>query len=208
MEITQKTGMFGGKVSVHITNNDELIFTHEKMLNKSTSKYLLDHIDPLFESYKQFSMAAAITSAVFLVLAIFLYWYGKTQFSPPEDVGYLFISGIFFIAALIAGAKAIKSRLNVVCFNSHDGRRLFSLFGNKPSATEVEKFCDGLKKRIERIKYNGEISNDRMLEILGKHVDFLFEHDVLNQSEREAALKKISSKSKLNVVKLSSKDNV
>ena len=203
MEISQKKGMFGGKFSVQVTNNDELIFTHEKLLNKNTSKYLLDHIDPLFESYKQFSMAAAVSSVVFLLLSVFLYWYGKANFVPPEDVGYLFMSVIFFIASLVAGVKAFKSRLNVVCFNSNDGRRLFTLYGNKPSSEEVENFCDGLKKQIERIKYNGEISPDRMADILEKHVDFLFEHDVLSQADSDSAKKRIASKNKLNVVQIS-----
>lgn len=207
MEISQKTGLFGGKVSVHVANNDELIFNHEKMFNKNTSKYLLDHIDPLFESYKRFSTIAAVMSVIFITLSIFLYWYGKTYFVPPEDVGYIFMSFITFVAALIAGIKAFKSRLNVVCFNGHDGRRLFSLYGNKPSVKEVEVFCDSLKRKIERIKYNGEISNERMKEILGKHVDFLFENNVLSQAERDSALNKIANKSKLNVVTLSASEN-
>jgi len=203
MEIIQKVGIFGGKFSVHITENDELIFTNEKLFNKNTSKYLLDHIDPLCESYKQFSMAAAITSIIFLALAVSLYWYGTTYLTPPNDAGFLFMSAIFFIGFLVAGIKAIRSRLNIVCFNSHDGRRLFSLYGNKPSANEVEVFCDNLKTQIERIRYNGEISNERLSEILGKHVDFLFENDVLNESERQTALNKINNKTKLNVVELS-----
>jgi len=204
MEIIQKVGVFGRKFSVHVTENDELIFTNEKLFNKNTSKYLLDHIDPLYESYKQFSMAAAISSIVFLVLAVSLYWYGTTYLTPPNDAGFLFMSVIFFIAALIAGVKAIRSRLNVVCFNSHDGRRLFSLYGNKPSSNEVEEFCNNLKTQIERIRYNGEISNERLSEILAKHVDFLFENGVLSQTEKESALKKIENKTKLNVINLSS----
>ena len=204
MELVQKVGLFGGKFSVHITENDELIFSNEKLFNKNTSKYLLDHIDPLYESYKQFSIAAAITSIVCLALAVSLLWYARTNLTPPEDVGFLFISGIFFIASFIAGIKAIRSRLNIVCFNSHDGRRLFTLYGNKPNTNEVELFCENLKKQIERIRYNGEISNERLSEILGKHVEFLFENDVLSQVEKESALKKITNKTKLNVVNLSS----
>lgn len=203
MEITQKVGIFGGKLSVRINENDELIFTNEKLFNKNTSKYLLDHIDPLYESYKQFSMAAAIATIVFLALAVFLLWYGKINLTPPNDVGFLLMSGIFFIAAFITGVKTIRSRVNIVCFNSHDGRRLFSLFGNKPSVKEVKLFCNNLKKQIKKIRYNGEISNERLSEILGKHVEFLFENDVLSQTEKVNALKKITNKTKLNVVNLS-----
>lgn len=208
MELIQKVGIFGGKFSVRITESDELIVSNEKLFNRNTSKYLLDHIDPLFESFKQFSMAAAITSIVFLVLAVSLLWYGRTYLSPPNDVGFLFMSGIFFIAFFIAGIKAIRSRLNIVCFNSHDGRRLFTLYGNKPNANEVELFCENLKKQIERIRYNGEISNERLSEILGKHVEFLFENGVLSQTEKESALNKIINKTKLNVVNLSSNNKV
>jgi hypothetical protein len=204
MKITQRAGFFGGKFTLHITSHDELVLTNEKILNKSTSKYLLDNINPLYESYKQFSMPAAIMSVVFMVLSIFLFWYGKTYFTPPNDVAYLFMSSIIFIAALVAGVKALRSRLNIVCFNSIDGRRLFSLFGNKPSTEEVEYFCEELKKQIERIRYNGEISSERMADILGRHVEFLYEHEVLSQAEKESALNKITNKTKFKVVSLSS----
>ena len=49
MELVQKVGIVGGKFSVHVTENDELIFSKEKLFNKNTSKYLLEHIDPLYE---------------------------------------------------------------------------------------------------------------------------------------------------------------
>jgi len=206
MKISQKTGLFSGKVTAHIANNDELIFTHEKMLNKNTTKFLLDHIDPLYESHKQFSTIAAVMSLTFFTLSIFLYWYGKSYFVPPEDIGYLFMSAITFIASLAAGTKALRSKLNVVCFKSHDGRRLFTLYGNKPSTKEVELFCKSLKNKIDKIKYNGEISSERMKEILSRHVEFLFENNVLSQTEKETALNKISNKTNLNVVKLANNE--
>jgi len=208
MQLSQRLGMLGGKLDISLGNDDVLVINHKKYLNVNESKHLLDHIDPRYELYKQFSLPAAIASGMFFIAAILLWWYGKIHSQPPEDVGYLFISIVCFVAFIISGVKAIKSRVNVICFNAPDGRRLFSIFGNKPSIEEVKKFSDDLVKRIERIRYNAEISNERMADILEKHVEFLCEQGVLSLSEKKVAIDRIQNKTKFNVVKLNKNKNV
>lgn len=208
MELQQRLSIYGGKLNLSVNNDDVLVITHKKLMNSSTTKYLLDNIDPRCESFRQFSIIAAITSVACLTISICLVWYGKTYYEPPDDGAYLFFSFITFMAFLIAGIKAYRSRVNVVCFNSHDGRRLFSILGNKPNSKEVEVFCENLGKRIERIRYNGEISSDRMAEILKRHVEFLFEQSILNESETKSAIERISKKSKISVVDFSKKGSV
>ena len=206
VHLEQRLGIFGGKLKLYVNNEDVLIITHKKMLNTSITKYLLDNIDPRFESYKQFSLGAAITSIACLSASVFLWWYGKTYHQPPDDGAYLFFSFITFIASIIAGVKAYKSWVNIVCFNSHDGRRLFSILGNKPDSNKVEEFCRNLGKRIERIRYNGEISRDRMSEILKRYVEFLYENRVLNEIEVKSAIARISNKRNISVIEFEKKN--
>lgn len=74
------------------------------------------------------------------------------------------------------------------------------MLGNKPNEEKVKEFCDGLAQKIEGIRYRGEISGERFAAILTRHVDFLFEQNVLSDSEVKAAHERIKNKSKLSVV--------
>jgi hypothetical protein len=208
VELVQKLSIFGGKLKLHVGNDDVLVITKEKMLNTSTTKHLLDNIDPRCESFKHFSVAAAFTSIVCLVLSLFLGWYGKTFHEPPDDGAYLFISLITFFGFIITAIKAYRSKINIVCFNSHDGRRLFSILGSQPSSDDVNKFCEALAKRIEKIRYNGEISHERMAVILKGHVEFLFEQNVLNEAEVNAAIDRISSKTRVSILSFVNNESV
>lgn len=200
MNLEQRLSVLGGKLTLEVTSDDVLVVTHRKIMNLSSMRYLLDNIDPRYESFKQFSLVAAVTSVLGLILAIFLGWYGKTHYEPPNDGAFWFFPFISSIVFMVAGVRALRSRVNVICFNSHDGRRLFSLLGNKPSEGKVREFCDNVAHKIEGIRYRGEISGERFAEILGRHVDFLYEQNVLNESEVKLALERIKNKSKLSVV--------
>lgn len=137
-----------------------------------------------------------------ILLSASLIWYGKTYLEPPDDGVFLFFSGLLFITAIIAGLRALSSRMNLVLFNSHDGRRLFSLYGNKPSTQDVTTFFQQLEKRIERIRYSGELSTERMSSILTKHADYLVEQGVLSETEHKAVIGRIEKKGKPSVVSI------
>jgi hypothetical protein len=208
MDLEQRLSFFGGKLKLHIGTDDVLVVTHKKMMNTSHTKYLLDNIDPRYESFRHFSISSAMTSIIFLTISVYSWWYGTTHHQAPDDGIYWFVSFISFIIFLTAGVKALQSRVNVVCFNAHDGRRLFSVLGNKPSTKYVKEFCDQLGKRIERIHYNGEFSSERTADILTKHVEYLFEQNILSESEVKLALDRISNKAKLNVVSIAKDEAV
>lgn len=208
MEFTQKFGIFQGKLRVIVSDDDILTFRHERFLNKIENKFLLDSIDPQFDIFKRFSLSASILFITSLLLAILSGWYGSHYFQPPDDSVYILFTVIFLSTSVISGFKAYKSKINLVCFNDVNGRRIFSLLGNKPNETEVSKFCEALKKKIERIKYNGEISPERMAAILQRHVAFLHEHQVLNEQEAHTAIQRIKDKQKPRVLNFNDARNV
>ncbi|MCP5426039.1 MAG: hypothetical protein H6970_13375 [Gammaproteobacteria bacterium] len=208
MELEQRFGLLGGKIKVSVNNDDVLIITHKTFMNSNTNRYLLDSIDPRYESIRHFSVAAGASAVVYLALSVFFGWYGKTYYEPPDDGGWLFFSLITFVAFLIAAVKAYRSRINVVRFRSIDGNWLFSILANKPSAGDVENFCERLENRIERIRYRGAISNERMANNLRRHVEFLFAQKVLSETEARLALTRISNKFKLRVLNFTRDETV
>lgn len=42
MQISQRLGLFGGKLSARVGSDDVLTIAHEKLLNKNEARYLLD----------------------------------------------------------------------------------------------------------------------------------------------------------------------
>lgn len=201
MKLEQKTGLLGQKLKLSIKDNDTLVLTHKRFMNSSDVKYLLDDIDPKYDIYKEFSIAAAITSLIALLFALFLAWQGTTV-SAPEDGPYYFFSFLLVGAAAVAGMKAFNSRVNVIAFNAIDGRHLFSIFANRPDEATVQNFSDNLAKVIQKIRYSDDVSIERRSEMLLKHVEFLLEENVLNSSEATSAMKRITANNKAPVVKL------
>ncbi len=200
MKLSQKLNLWGGKLDAEVSNN-VLILTHKGLMSLSVTKYSLDDIDPDFDTYKSFSLGAAIASLLAFIMSVYLLWYGKTYYESPEDAEYLFGSLIAFVAFVIATFKSIKSRINVVTFISNEGGVLFNLHGGKPCSDVLNSFCIELSERIKKIRY-GELSSQQLNEILSKHVHFLFEHDVLNELELKSAINKINGKTSVNVVSI------
>ena len=189
MKIVQKIGLL-------------LRITQKRLFNNYEVRYLLDDIDPRWETVTRFSVRTAVTALVSLVFAGWLWWYGKTYLSPPEDGGYLFMSVVCSVIFLIAGFRAVRSHVNLVLFNGKNGNRLFSLYGKRPNAAEVNAFCEYVAKRIDEIRYQGGIAKERMGEILARHVEFLVEQGVLSQAEADSAMKRIKEKVSAPVVTL------
>ncbi len=208
MQLSQKLGILKGRLIIRVGGDDVVYLDNEKFLNKRESKYLLDEIDPCYENFKQFSILSAGIAIISVILSAVCLWYGTTYLTPPNDGGMLFMAIAFFVVALISAVKAFKSRLNVICFKSNDGRQLFNILGNKPSENTAKEFAKSLANRIEKIRYNGDISIDRMSEILRKHVEFLHEQKILNEIEVKSALEKIENRTRPNVVNMATFDNV
>lgn len=202
MELIQSIGILKGKLKVTIGSDDTLTLSQIKPFNRMENKFLLDNIDSQYDIYKNFSIGAFIISTISLILATLIIWYGNTYFQPPDDGPFLLISGLLFMSFFFFGVKAYQSRINVICFNGHNGQRLFSILGNKPNSKEVITFCNEIKNRVERIKYSGEISAERMAGILEKHVEFLYEHQVLNSEERTQAITRINTRKKPTLIKI------
>lgn len=202
MQLSQKLGVFKGRLSIRVGSDNIVYLDNEKFLNKHESKFQLDDIDPCFENIKEFSLLSAAFTIIFIILSVVLCWYGTTYLTPPDDGIVFFFSIAFFIVAFISAIKAFKSKINLIRFKSNSGKPLFNILGNKPSESEAKAFSKYLANRIEGIRYNGDISSERMSEILEKHVTFLHEQGVLDEKEVHSALEKIKQKAKINVVNM------
>lgn len=205
MELIQKIGIFKGKIRITIDNDDTLTLRQDKLFNKIESRILLDNISPQFDFYKSFSIRAFSISIISLLAAIVLIAASESDIehanTATQDPFWAFASGLAMVSFFF-GVNAYQSRINAVSINNNNGQRLFLIHGNRPSEFEVRKFCEELKSRIERIRYNGEISEERMAAILERHVEFLHEHQVLSVEDKDQAISRIKVRRKSNIVRL------
>lgn len=208
MKLNQKIGILKGTLEIEVGSDDIIYITHANIFNKSTFKYSLDDIDPNFVTYNGFSFSASVISIASFVIGLSMLLFGMNFKQAPDDFIYYFTFFILIFPAVGYGVKALKSKVNLVTFNFRNGTRSFSLLGNKPNSEQVESFCKSLSARIGKIRYNGDISKDRLNEILKKHIEFIFENGLLNESEMENLKQKVDQKTKPNVVSFGGPKNL
>jgi hypothetical protein len=206
MKLIQKLGILKGSLVLNASSEDTLEITHKSIFTKSTNTYLLDNIDPRFTTYKGFSMQATIIAFIALLVSLISIWYGMTFLEPPADGGPFFLAFIMSLLAIGSGIKAFRSRVNVISFNSTQGNRIFVIPANKPSENEVLDFCNFLCERINKIRYNGDISKERLNEIIKRHIDFLHEQKIIDEAEMNSFKKRADNKISLTVVSMVSKN--
>jgi len=206
MKLIQNLGILKGSLVLNSSSDDTMEIMHKSIFTKSTSTYLLDNIDPRFTTYKGFSMPATIVALAALLVSLTSVWYGMTFLEPPEDGGPFFLALIMGLLAVGSGIKAFRSRVNVIYFNSTQGNRIFVIPANKPSENEVLDFCNHLCERINKIRYNGDISKERLNEILKRHIDFLHEQKIIDDNEANIFKKRADNKIALTVISMVSKN--
>lgn len=185
LRIVQSLGFLKGKSIFFVDKYDSLNLSIHSLTRKSEYKFSLDNLDHRYEKHKEFSFKALGLLIISVLFALYFFWSGWTEHQKvSEFAGVQFFFGVlFFICAIIAGNKVLNSNINIVGFNDHNGARVFNLNGVKPSPEEVEIFCNALAKKISSIRYDGDISSSRMKEIYIKHLEFLFEHEIILESE-------------------------
>jgi hypothetical protein len=206
MKLLQKLGILKGSLLLNASADDTLEITHRSIFTKSTNNYLLDNIDPRFTTYKGFSMQATIVALLAFPVALISVWYGMNFLEPPADGGPFFLAFIMSLIAIFFGIKAFRSRVNVISFSSIQGNILFVIPANKPSESEVSKFCSYLCERINKIRYNGDISKERLNEIIKRHIEFLHEQKIIDEPEMNRFKKVADSKISLSIVTMESRN--
>lgn len=201
MEFTQDMGPFKGKLSLSLDNQDVLTCLMERPLSKEVIKLPLDDIAPQYQVFKITSFKALIAASAALLLCVTFGWIASSL-PAPDDAGYFVLSFFAGIASLIAVFRLMRSRVNAVCFYDLNGKQVLALAGNKPTEQAVISFCEELKSRIDKIKYRGEISPDRMAVILHKHVMFLWEQGILDDQAVTQATANIDNRLKPKVVNI------
>lgn len=208
MKIVQSLGLFRGRSTFSVDEYDSLNLSIDSLAKKSEYKFPLDQIDHRYEKHKEFSFKALAALVFFTLLALYFLWSGWVEHQQLSDLAgiQLFFGFICVLCAIVAGDKVLKSNVNIVGFNDHNGRRIFNINGVKPSPQEVQGFCDALAKKISSIRYDGEISTSRMKEIYLKHLEFLLEHEVILESEFSVVVKRLNENKK--VVRMVRQENV
>lgn len=202
MEIVQRTGLLGDRVKAYVADDYELVLEFRGLLQRHVNRFALDTIDPRWSSHKNIPVVRIAIAIVALVAGVGLAAYGAKFMAPPADGPFWFFGVVLLVVALVVAAKAFKAYANVVSFRLVDGRTLFSLKANSPTREDVEKFCDGLKAKIESIKYSPSLAREQRAQVLRKHAEFLFSEGVLLDEEFKAVTERIDNVTSGKVVRL------
>ena len=107
------------------------------------------------------------------------------QAFDARDPGYLGFT-LFFLPFLAYGAyKFGATGYDHLVFDTYEGnaKSHFRLRRDNPSRAEVEQFIDRLKGEAKKIRYRDELPDDKKLELVERHLEFLHHAGILSQAE-------------------------
>jgi hypothetical protein len=186
-----------GRIEIRVVENKEVIFSQRSLLRNQQYSINLDvfHPKPIaFRSVPSRPLAWAVIfgglGLLFLASALFS--------SVSQDIFLLYTFAVIF--GLVAASclfSLYKNYRDVYIFKSrHNGENTLIIARGKPSEGEVNAFVDELERRIDSIKYDGNLSLEAKAEVYKKHLEFLFQEGVISQEVFSQCLASVEEKAK------------
>jgi|GEM_PF-2664360 len=173
------------KLQLSIESNRELIVEDSTLFRSSRQTFPLDLVDPSPIHYRSIPVRWVVTTIIFMLLAVSTLIVGWAKQGLAEQFGLLLLSGIF-IACLYNTMKLSSNMLHYR--NANTDTVLFSMFRRKPSQSEVDAFTDVLRQRIESFRTPAGLSNEDLIVLHKRHLDYLLENEILLQEEYDTIL--------------------
>ena len=107
------------------------------------------------------------------------------QAFDARELGFLGFT-LFFLPLLAYGVyKFAVTGYNHLVFDTYEGnaKSYFRLRRDNPSRAEVEKFVDYLKAEAKKIRYRDDLPDDKKLELVQRHLEFLRHSGVITDAE-------------------------
>lgn len=188
------------KLHLSVESNRELVVEHSTLFRSIKQTFPLDLVDPSPIHYRSIPVRWVVTTTVFLVLAVSALIGGWANQGLGEQFGLLFLSGIF-LACLCNTLKLSSNMLHYR--NANTDTVLFSMFRRKPSRSEVDAFAEVLRERIESLRTPSGLSNEELIDLYKRHLDYLLENEILLQVEYDTILLRLQERaSKMRVIEL------
>lgn len=107
------------------------------------------------------------------------------QAFDARDIGYLGFT-LFFLPFLAYGVyKFAVTGYDHLIFDTYEGnaKSNFRMRRDNPSRAEVERFIGELKGASKKIRYRDDLPDDRKLELVQRHLEFLHHAGVVTDAE-------------------------
>jgi len=159
----------------------KLVIRHKSLFKSNESIVPLQTIDPTPQAesgmqimYLLLALVLAVPIAALVVQSISAH--------EPELLGFLIFPLPFFIYAVY---KFGSTKYDNVVFDHYEGNQKFAFRMRKdvPSRTEFESFLAKLTGETKKIRYRDDIPDDKMLEIIQRHLEYLKSVQVLSDAE-------------------------
>ena len=178
-------------VNLEIEGNRDLHMHYKSPFKTQSLTFPLDIISPRPGVNKSINLAAGIAAlSLFLMIGFCLVGYvqNPVRFGNP----LLVVTCVFLPPALLALWFFNDSFTpDLVFFRADDGEELFKIRQQKQDATKPKAFADALAERIDSIRYPGNLSRADQLELYQKHLAFLFDEQVLSETEYQTILTRL-----------------
>jgi hypothetical protein len=176
------------KLRFTIEGNRELVVEHSTLFRSTRQALPLHLIDPSPIHHRSIPFGWVVITIVSLLLTVSAMYAGWKNQGPGELFGMLLLTGIF-LACLYNTMRLSSNALHFR--NANTAAVMLTIFRNSPSGSVVDAFVETLRERIETFRTPAGASNEEIIALYVKHLDYLLQNDVLHRSEYDAAMQRL-----------------
>lgn len=162
----------------------DLVITERSFFNSQVTRIPLQAIDPTPSYSKSVQIKWLIAAlAVATLVGIFLYQ-GLVMDYPAQVPAALFL--VPFLAAFVC--KFFAQRIDNAVFDYYEGngKSYFRMRRDQPTPQEFAGFVQKMADEGKKIRYRDDIPDDKRLEIVHRHLEYLHSIELLTDKELEA----------------------
>jgi hypothetical protein len=179
------------KLRFTIEGTRELVVEHSTLFRSTRQSFPLYLIDPSPIHHRSIPFGWVIATVIFLVLTISAI-IGRSDNQEPGAIFVVLLMLGLFLACLY---NTIKLSISTIHFrNANTAAIMLNLYRSKPTESVVDEFIETLRNRIESFRTPVGSTSDETIALFVKHLDYLFENDVLQQSEYDGAIQRLNQR--------------
>lgn len=179
LELVQGT-LLTGRITLTVSGNRDLSLSEKRLLRSTHVHFPLDQISPVPTFIREMPFGWIVISGVFIALTVVAFWGGFAS----RDAGAWF--ALILMTGISIGCiyNTWKLSRNLLMYKSAaTGNHIFAISRNSPSPQQVDEFVQKLKERIESFRSPKGMSQEELLDLYKKHLQYLLNEGVLLPEE-------------------------
>ena len=204
IEFYQKLGLFKSRKYTLISNR-EIELTKKGFFSTQKNHIPFASINPTPIEYQKLNIKALLYSVFFFVcLCVCITGFFALEQIDKTATDVAFFATLLFIGLIYNINSCINESAKALIYKHVDtGREIFYIVPCKNKPEEVDEFTSQMKKRCESIKLLENLSLAHQHEIYNRYLEFLFQSNVLTETEFLTAIERLQqSPLKADVIRL------